>query len=94
MAIPRAALQRLKDAAWLKNEDTRSVFALLDGGAGKTRVVGGAVRDTLADRVRETQDVDFATELLPEDVLKPCPPIQPGSSTARLPCGRVRWWRK
>ncbi|HWA19784.1 MAG TPA: CCA tRNA nucleotidyltransferase [Devosia sp.] len=69
MAIPRSAAQRLKEAAWLRDEDTQRLLALLDGAQNRTRAVGGIVRDTLLDRVRETRDIDFATELLPDDVM-------------------------
>ncbi|RYE09059.1 MAG: CCA tRNA nucleotidyltransferase [Hyphomicrobiales bacterium] len=70
MVIPKAALQRLRDAAWLRDEATQRVFALLDGAAGKTRAVGGAVRDTLSEHAREANDVDFATELRPDEVMR------------------------
>ncbi|MEQ1771499.1 MAG: CCA tRNA nucleotidyltransferase, partial [Devosia sp.] len=69
MPITRMALQRLKDADWLRDAETRGLFALLDGAQGRTRAVGGAVRDTLTDRQRERADLDFATELLPEEVM-------------------------
>jgi poly(A) polymerase len=45
------------------------VFALLDGASGRTRAVGGVVRDTLLERPITTPDVDFATELLPDEVM-------------------------
>ena len=68
--IAKAALQRLKDAAWLRDPATQKVFALLDGEKGKTRAVGGAIRDTLADHEREATEIDFATELLPREVMR------------------------
>ncbi|MEO7223189.1 MAG: CCA tRNA nucleotidyltransferase, partial [Devosia sp.] len=68
--IAKAALQRLKDAPWLRDPATQQVFALLDGEKGKTRAVGGAIRDTLVDHVREATDIDFATELLPGEVMR------------------------
>src|SRR5215210_5522528 len=69
MAIPRTARQRLKDAAWLHDPDTQRIFDLLDGRVGRTRAVGGVVRDTLADHERQVQDLDLATELLPSEVV-------------------------
>lgn len=68
--IPKVAAQRLKDAAWLRLPETQKVFALLDGAAGKTRAVGGVVRDSLLDRVRDTGEIDFATTLLPQEVMR------------------------
>jgi poly(A) polymerase len=68
--IAKAALQRLRDAPWLRDPATQKVFALLDGEKGKTRAVGGAVRDTLIDHDREAIEIDFATELLPREVMR------------------------
>ena len=68
--IPKAAAQRLKEAPWLKRAETQRVFALLDGASSKTRAVGGIVRDSLLDRVRDSAEVDFATTLLPEEVMR------------------------
>jgi poly(A) polymerase len=67
--IPKAALQRLKDAPWLHKPETQQVFALLDGADGRTRAVGGVVRDTLGEAPRAWAEIDFATELVPEDVI-------------------------
>jgi poly(A) polymerase len=44
------------------------LLALLDGEQRRTRVVGGAVRDTLLGLDDELADLDFATELMPGDV--------------------------
>jgi poly(A) polymerase len=68
--IAKAALQRLKDAPWLRDPATQKIFALLDGEKGKTRAVGGAIRDTLVDHEREATEIDFATELLPREVMR------------------------
>lgn len=59
---------RLKTAEWLVREETQALWALLDGEEGRTRAVGGIVRDTLLDRPRDRSDIDFATELLPHEV--------------------------
>ena len=61
---------RLRNAAWLQREETQAIFALLDGASGQTRAVGGMVRDTLLDRHRDNPDVDFATVLLPAEVIR------------------------
>jgi len=59
----------LQRAAWLRRSETQKVYALLDGEARRTRAVGGVVRDTLLGRTREGAEVDFATELLPDEVM-------------------------
>ncbi len=68
--IPKAALQRLKEAPWLRDPATQQIFGLLGGAQGKTRAVGGAVRDTLVEHPRAAQEIDFATELVPGDVMR------------------------
>ena len=68
--IPEAAAERLKAADWLRRDETQRVFSLLDGAKGRTRAVGGIVRDTLLDRVRDLGEIDFATELLPDEVMR------------------------
>ena len=60
--------ERLKRAEWLMRPQTQRILALLDGGEGRTRVVGGIVRDTLLELPREQSDIDMATELTPEEV--------------------------
>ncbi len=59
----------LKTAAWLQRPETQAIFAALDGARGRTRAVGGVVRDTLLDRQRDNPDIDLATELLPDEVM-------------------------
>ncbi|MDO8359145.1 MAG: CCA tRNA nucleotidyltransferase [Devosia sp.] len=68
--IPTAVAQRLKQAEWLRRDETQRLFALLDGAAGRTRAVGGVVRDTLLERLREAPEIDFATELMPDEVMR------------------------
>lgn len=63
---PEQALARLASADWLVA--AQPFFRCLDGAAGRTRAVGGIVRDTLLGRPRGTTDIDMATELLPEEV--------------------------
>ena len=63
------AEERLFSAPWLRLEETQAIFALLDGDKGRTRAVGGIVRDTILGRSRENADVDMATEILPGDVM-------------------------
>jgi len=61
---------KLKRAEWLMRPETQRLMALLDGAQGRTRAVGGIVRDTLLDLPREASDIDFATELLPQEVVE------------------------
>lgn len=60
---------RLRRAEWLMRPETQRLMALLDGAQGRTRAVGGIVRDTLLDLPREAADVDLATELHPDEVI-------------------------
>ncbi|MDF2983119.1 MAG: tRNA nucleotidyltransferase [Devosia sp.] len=61
--------ERLKRADWLMRPETQRMLALLDGAEGRTRVVGGIVRDTLLELPRANPDIDMATELRPEEVI-------------------------
>jgi poly(A) polymerase len=70
VVIAKAALNRLREAPWLRDPATQKIFSILDGEKGKTRAVGGAVRDTLIDLTRDAKDVDLATELLPSEVMR------------------------
>lgn len=65
---PADIVVRLKTAEWLQRMETQALWALLDGENGRTRAVGGIVRDTLLNRPRDRTDIDFATELLPHEV--------------------------
>lgn len=64
----KEAQERLKEAGWLARPETQQLLALLDGAQQRTRVVGGAVRDTLLGQDSEVADLDLATELMPGDV--------------------------
>lgn len=59
----------LPSAEWLLRPQTQAIFAALDGGQGRSRAVGGVVRDTIMGRQRDNPDIDLATELLPEEVM-------------------------
>lgn len=63
------ALAKLKSAPWRLEAATQRIFKLLDGDGQRTRAVGGIVRDSLLGRMRDSAEVDFATELLPEQVM-------------------------
>lgn len=61
---------RIENAAWLENPAVQAIFAALDGDHGRTRAVGGVVRDSLVGRMRAHADIDMATELLPVAVMQ------------------------
>ncbi|WP_127145290.1 CCA tRNA nucleotidyltransferase [Pelagibacterium montanilacus] len=65
--MSRVALDRLTGAPWLAA--AAPFFHVLDGAEGRTRAVGGIVRDTLLGLDRVTTDIDLATELVPEEVM-------------------------
>ncbi|HQZ13503.1 MAG TPA: CCA tRNA nucleotidyltransferase [Devosia sp.] len=60
---------RLKTAGWLMRAETQALLGLLDGADGRTRAVGGIVRDTLLNRIRPDADIDLATDLTPDEVV-------------------------
>lgn len=53
-------------AKWLETPAARAIFAALDGEGGRTRAVGGIVRDTLLGL--ERADIDMATEFTPDEM--------------------------
>lgn len=61
---------RLEGAEWLERQAVQAIFAALDGAQGRTRAVGGVVRDSLIGRMRDHADIDMATELLPVAVMQ------------------------
>lgn len=68
--IAKSALQRLREAPWLHEAATQRVFRLLEGEKRKTRIVGGVIRDTLISHERAATEIDFATELPPDEVMR------------------------
>ena len=70
MVTRAEAEARLRGAVWLQRPEVQQILELLDGVAGRTRAVGGIVRDALLGLERDTNDVDMATELLPEEVVR------------------------
>ncbi|MBN9315627.1 MAG: CCA tRNA nucleotidyltransferase [Devosia sp.] len=70
MSKPGNINDLLKRAEWLMRPETQRMLALLDGAAGRARVVGGIVRDTLLELPHHTADLDIATELQPDEVTR------------------------
>ena len=60
----------LPQTEWLARPGVQAIFAALDGHEGKTRAVGGIVRDSLMGRLTPEADIDMATELLPVAVMQ------------------------
>ncbi len=56
------------DDAWFQDPSLQRILALLNGEGGEARIAGGAVRNALMGL--PVTDVDIATTLLPEDVVK------------------------
>ncbi len=63
-------IQQIIDAPWLHDEAVQKIFALLDGKLYRTKAVGGIVRDSIMGRLGNKNDVDFATELEPDEVIE------------------------
>jgi tRNA nucleotidyltransferase/poly(A) polymerase len=57
----------LRDWPLLKEAHVRKAFSALDGKGRSTRIVGGAVRDALLERV--VMDADLATVFVPAEVI-------------------------
>ena len=47
---------RLSNAEWLERPAVQTIFSVLEGAAGRTRTVGGVVRDSLIGRMRAPAD--------------------------------------
>ncbi|WP_045836936.1 CCA tRNA nucleotidyltransferase [Hyphomicrobium sp. 99] len=56
------------NAAWLRSPAIEKVFAALAKDGATTRVVGGAVRNTLIDR--PVNEVDIATTAIPDETMR------------------------
>ena len=57
----------VKHQDWFNAPDLQQVLALLNADGGETRIVGGAVRNSLMGM--PIADVDLATDFLPDDVM-------------------------
>ncbi|RIA43610.1 poly(A) polymerase [Hephaestia caeni] len=59
----------LPDAAWRRRAGLAQLVDVLGAAGGETRIVGGAVRDTLLGIGLDVADVDLATRHPPQEVL-------------------------
>ncbi len=53
---------------WVAIEECRKIFAIIEEAGGESRLVGGCVRDIILGKTHS--DIDIATSLLPEMVMK------------------------
>ncbi|WP_174801614.1 CCA tRNA nucleotidyltransferase [Martelella limonii] len=60
-------MTKIGDHDWFKDDRLQNVLQILNGDGGETRIVGGAVRNSLMGE--PIGDVDLATTLLPQDVI-------------------------
>ena len=61
-------VRRIPPQDWMRAPETRAVIAALTAEGAEVRFVGGCVRDALAGR--KVQDIDIATQLPPEEVMR------------------------
>jgi len=61
-------MQRLDVQPWMVTRATRSLLAALRAGGGEVRFVGGCVRNAVL--AVPVEDIDLATSLLPEEVVR------------------------
>ena len=64
------AVVRLRGAWWVLDRRAQQIFSILEGERQRTRAVGGMVRDTILGRHGPDNDLDLATELLPDEVMR------------------------
>lgn len=61
------SLPDVADADWLQGEGPQKIFKAVQARGGEARIVGGTVRNHLMGEA--VSDVDFATNLIPEEVV-------------------------
>jgi poly(A) polymerase len=72
---------QIADAPWLACEETRAVLAALQHEGQPARIVGGAVRNALLGR--PVKDIDIATPVLPDDIVR----LAQGAGLKAVPTG-------
>ena len=80
-------LPSLADAAWLGDPRLQKIMAVIAAEGEDVRVVGGAVRNALLGE--PISDVDLATTLLPEDVMRVCKAAGLGAYPTGLAHGTI-----
>ncbi len=74
-------LRKIPAQDWMRAPETRAVIAALTAEGAEVRFVGGCVRDALAGR--KVQDIDIATQLPPEAVMR----LLGGAAIKAVPTG-------
>ena len=85
--MTREPSDRLKTAAWLREAELVRVFDVLAGTGATSRVVGGAVRNTLLGLA--VDDIDIATTATPQQVLDAATRANLGAFATGLQHGTV-----
>ncbi len=74
-------VRKIPPQDWMRAPETRAVIAALTAEGAEARFVGGCVRDALAGR--KVQDIDIATQLPPEAVMR----LLDGAGIKAVPTG-------
>lgn len=67
-AASQSSTQKLPPQKWMRAATTRRVVAALSAEGAEVRFVGGCIRDSLIGR--SVKDVDIATHLVPDEVMR------------------------
>jgi poly(A) polymerase len=70
MTVSMKKLPSLSNATWLNEPRLQAVMRAISAAGGEVRVAGGAVRNSLLSE--PISDVDLATTMLPQDVMRAC----------------------
>lgn len=68
IAASQSSTQKLPPQKWMRAATTRRVVAALSAEGAEVRFVGGCIRDSLIGR--PVKDVDIATHLVPDEVMR------------------------
>ena len=60
-------MESLENLQWLQSESVQKIFSILEESGAETRVVGGAVRNSILGL--EFKEIDFATTATPDEVI-------------------------
>ena len=60
-------MESLENLQWLQSESVQKIFSILEESGAETRVVGGAIRNSILGL--EIKEIDFATTATPDEVI-------------------------
>ncbi len=60
-------MESLENLQWLQSENVQKIFSILEESGAETRVIGGAVRNSILGL--EVKEIDFATTATPDEVI-------------------------